>query len=50
MHTDVQRLNTVKNHVKEILDRKKLKIDPQIIAFTKTFPIKKIIPKIVTNI
>ena len=46
MHTDVQRLNTVKNHVKEILDRKQLKIDPQIIAVTKTFPIKKIIPLI----
>jgi pyridoxal phosphate enzyme (YggS family) len=46
MHTDVQRLNTVKNHVKEILDRKQLKIGPQIIAVTKTFPTRKIIPLI----
>ena len=46
MHTDVQRLNTVKNHVKEILDRKQLKIDPRIIAVTKTFPTRKIIPLI----
>ena len=46
MHTDVQRLNTVKNHVKDILNRKQLKIVPQIIAVTKTFPIKKIIPLI----
>ena len=43
---DVQRLNTVKNHVKEILDKKQLKIVPQIIAVTKTFPIEKIIPLI----
>ena len=46
MHTDVQRLNTVKNHVNEILDRKQLKIVPQIIAVTKTFPMEKIIPLI----
>ena len=46
MHADVQRLNTVKNHVKDILNRKQLKIVPQIIAVTKTFPIKKIIPLI----
>ena len=46
MHTDVQKLNKVKNYVKEILDRKQLKIVPQIIAVTKTFPIKKIIPLI----
>jgi hypothetical protein len=46
MHVDVQRLNTVKNHVKEILDKKQLKIAPQIIAVTKTFPIEKIIPLI----
>ena len=43
---DVQRLNAVKNHVKEILDKKQLKIAPQIIAVTKTFPIEKIIPLI----
>ena len=43
---DVQRLSAVKNHVKEILDRKQLKIAPQIIAVTKTFPIEKIIPLI----
>ena len=46
MHTDVQRLNTVKNHVKEIIDKKQLKIVPHIIAVTKTFPLEKIIPLI----
>ena len=46
MHTSVKKLNLVKNKVKEILDRKQLKIGPQIIAVTKTFPIKKIIPLI----
>ena len=46
MHMDVQRLSAVKNHVKEILDRKQLKIAPQIIAVTKTFPTEKIIPLI----
>ena len=44
MHTSEQNLKIVQNKVKEILDRKQLKIAPQIIAVTKTFPINKIIP------
>ena len=44
MHTCVQRLNFVKNKVKEIIDRKQLKTIPQIIAVTKSFPLNKITP------
>ena len=44
MHTNVRRLNLVKNNVKEIFDKKQLKTIPQIIAATKTFPLKEIIP------
>ena len=44
MHTCVQRLIVVKNKVKEITDRKQLKMIPQIIAVTKTFPLNKITP------
>ena len=44
MHTCVQRLNFVKNKVKEIIDRKQLKTIPQIIAVTKSFPLNKISP------
>ena len=44
MHISVQRLNTVKDKVKEIFVRKQLKINPEIIAVTKTFSINQIIP------
>ena len=44
MHNNVKRLNFIKNKVKEILDRKQLKTDPQIIAVTKTFHLDQIIP------
>ena len=44
MHTCVQRLIVVKNKVKEITDRKQLKMIPQIIAVTKTFSLNKITP------
>ena len=44
MHTCVQRLNFVKNKVKEIISRKQLKTIPQIIAVTKSVPLIKIIP------
>ena len=40
----MQRLNFVKNKVKEIISRKQLKTIPQIIAVTKSFPLNKIIP------
>ena len=44
MHINVKRFNIVKNKVKEILDRKQLKTNTQIIAVSKTFPLDKIIP------
>ena len=44
MHANVRRLNLVKNNVKEIFDKKQLKTIPQIIAVTKAFPLKEIIP------
>ena len=44
MHTCVQRLNFVKNKIKEIIDKKQLKTIPQIIAVTKSFPLNKINP------
>ena len=44
MHVSVQKLNLVHDKVKEIFDKKQLKTIPQIIAVTKTFPLKEIIP------
>jgi len=44
MHTCVQKLNFVNNKVKQIIDKKQLKTIPQIIAVTKSFPLKQIIP------
>ena len=38
MHPSVERLNLVKNKIEEIINRKQLKTDPQIIAVTKSFP------------
>ena len=40
----MQKLNLVKNKVKEIVDKKQLKTVPKIIAVTKSFPLNKIIP------
>ena len=40
----MQRLNVVKNKIKEIIDKKQLKTIPQIIAVTKSFPLNKITP------
>ena len=44
MHNNVKRLNFVKNKINEILDKKQLKTNPQIIAVTKTFPLDQITP------
>ena len=44
MHTSLQRLNLVKNKIKEIIDRKQLKTIPQIVVVSKTFSLKEIIP------
>jgi len=40
----VEQLNVIKNKVKDIINKKQLKIDPKIIVVTKTFPLNKIIP------
>ena len=44
MHTNVKRLQTVNNKVKEIIDKKQLKTVPQIIAVSKTFSLNQITP------
>ena len=44
MHTCVQKLNLVRNKIKEITDRKQLKNIPQIVAVSKTFSLNEIIP------
>ena len=46
MHTSLKKLNLVKNKVKEIIDQKQLKTNPQIIVVTKTFPLSIITPLI----
>ena len=46
MHNSLQKLNLVKNKVKEIISKKQLKTNPIIIAVTKTFPLDKITPLI----
>ena len=49
MHKNVQKLNLIKSKIKEIIDQKQLKIIPQIIAVTKTFPLEQIIPLLDTG-
>ena len=49
MHASLQKLNLVKNKVNEIIDRKQLKTNPQIIVVTKTFPLSVITPLIETG-
>ena len=44
MHTCTQKLNLVKNKVKEIIDREQLNTVPKIIAVTKSFSLNEIIP------
>jgi len=40
----VQRLNSVKNKISEVINKKQQKIIPEIVAVTKTFPFEKIVP------
>ena len=40
----MEQLNVIKNKVKDIINKKQLKIDPKIVVVTKTFPLNKIIP------
>ena len=49
MHTSVERLNLVKNKIKEIINRKQLKTIPQIVAVTKTFSLNEITPLLETG-
>jgi len=44
MHKNVEKLNSIKANVKEIVKRKQLKTDPKIIAISKTFSVNHIIP------
>ena len=44
MHQSLQKLSSIQNKISEILDKKQLKINPKIIAITKTFPISAINP------
>ena len=37
MNNSLQKLDLIKNKIKEIVDRKQLKTVPEIIAVTKTF-------------
>ena len=46
MHSAIKNLNLIKNEIKEIVDRKQLKLTPEIIAVTKTFDLDKINPLI----
>ena len=46
MHSNDQRLELIKNKIKEICDKKQLKLIPQIIAVSKTFSLKDITPLI----
>ena len=46
MHITVKRLNFIQNKVKEIVFKKQLKTNPQVIAVTKTFSETDIIPLI----
>ena len=40
----MQKLNSINNKVKEIVDKKQLKITPKIVAVTKSFTLETIIP------
>jgi len=44
MHDSIERLNFVKNEINEIIDKNKLKTNPEIIAVTKTFSLDHITP------
>ena len=44
MHTSLENLNSVKNKVNELIDKKQLKTNPKIIVVSKTFPLDKILP------
>ena len=43
MHSALEQLNIIKNKVNDIVEQKQLKIHPEIIVVTKTFPLNRII-------
>ena len=49
MHINVERLNLVKNKIREIINKKQLKTTPQIVAVTKTFSLNEITPLLETG-
>ena len=49
MHINVERLNLVKNKIREIINKKQLKTIPQIVAVTKTFSLNEITPLLETG-
>ena len=44
MHINLERLNLIKNKIKEIIEKKQLKNEPEIIAVSKTFQPNQILP------
>tara|TARA_E500000331_G_scaffold37516_1_gene31274 strand:- start:2419 stop:3084 length:666 start_codon:yes stop_codon:yes gene_type:complete len=44
MHITLNNLKSINDEIKEIVNRKQLKITPNIIAVSKTFPLDKILP------
>ncbi len=46
MHNVLKNLNLIKNEIKEITEKRQLKLAPEIIAVTKTFTLNKIKPLI----
>ena len=44
MHSVLEKLNSFKNKVNDIVDKKQLKTNPEIIVVTKTFPFSNIEP------
>ena len=44
MHTNLKKLEFIQNKINEIINKKQLKTNPQIIVVTKTFPIENIVP------
>tara|TARA_Y100000590_G_scaffold323332_1_gene366230 strand:- start:2187 stop:2855 length:669 start_codon:yes stop_codon:yes gene_type:complete len=46
MHEALQKLNLINNKVKEIVNGKQLKTNPQVIAISKTFTLNEILPLI----
>ena len=44
MHTTLEKLSRVKNKINEIIYKKQLKTNPEVVVVTKTFPLNMIMP------